>query len=48
LQLTLEITNLPFKVGFWFLGGMAIAMPALITTRLILWLKRPRKQEAHT
>lgn len=48
LQLPPEVTNLPFKVGFWFLGGLAIAMPAFIVTRLILWLKRPRKQEVHS
>ena len=37
------VASLPFKVGFWFLGGIAVAMPAGIVTRLILWLKRPRK-----
>jgi len=47
-QLPPEIANLPFKVGFWFLGGITMAMPAIIVTRLILWLKRPRKQEVHS
>lgn len=42
-----EVANLPFKVGFWLLGGITIAMPAFIVTRLILWRKRPRKQEVH-
>ncbi len=43
-QLPPEIVNLPFKVGFWFLGGIIIVMPALIITRIILWLKRPKEQ----
>lgn len=42
-QLPPEVANVPFKVGFWFLGGITMAMPAIIVTRLILWLKRPRK-----
>ncbi len=33
---------LPLKVGFWFLGGVAIGIPVGIVTRLILWFKRPR------
>jgi len=36
LQLPPEITNLPFKVGFWLLGGILMATPAVIVTRLIL------------
>lgn len=47
-QLPPEVANLPFKVGFWFLGGIAMVTPAYIVTRLILWLKRPRKQKVHT
>jgi hypothetical protein len=40
--------DFPFKVGFWFLGGIAIAMPAYIVTRIILWFKRPREQEVRS
>jgi hypothetical protein len=36
LQLPPEIANLPFKVGFWFLGGLVIAMPAVIVAAIIL------------
>jgi hypothetical protein len=36
LQLPPEIANLPFKVGFWLLGGILTAIPAVIVTRLIL------------
>ena len=41
-QLPPGVANLPFKVGFWFLGGITMALPAYTVTRLILWLKRPR------
>jgi hypothetical protein len=42
LQLPPEIANLPFKVGFWFLGGLVIAMPAVIVVTIILQArKRP-------
>lgn len=37
-----QALHLPLKVGFWFLGGVAIAIPVNIVTRLILWVKRPR------
>ena len=42
-QLPPGIASLPFKVGFWFLGGIALALPAFIVASLVLWLKRPRK-----
>ena len=35
---------LPYKVGFWFLGGLIIATPAYIATKIILWRKRSRVQ----
>ena len=38
--------NFPSNIGFWILGGFAIALPAAIITRIILWLKRPEKQQA--
>jgi len=47
-QLPPEAVNLPFKIGFWFLGGIAIVMPAYIVTQLILWRKRPSKQEVRS
>jgi hypothetical protein len=45
LPLPPEIAELPFKVGFWFLGGILIAIPAFIVARSILWLKRPKRHE---
>jgi hypothetical protein len=41
LQLPPEIANLPFKVGFWFLGGLLLAIPATIVVTIIL---RARKR----
>jgi len=42
LQLPPEIANLPFKVAFWFLGGLVIAIPAVILVTIILKArKRP-------
>jgi len=35
---------LPYKVGFWFLGGLIIATPAYIATKIILWRKRSSTQ----
>jgi len=43
-----EVASLPFKVGFWFLGGIVMVLPAYTITHIILWLKRPRKQEVHS
>jgi hypothetical protein len=40
LQLPPEIANLPFKVGFWFLGGLVIAIPAGIVVTIILRAKK--------
>jgi hypothetical protein len=37
--------NFPSKIGFWVLGSLTIALPAAIITRIVLWLKRPKKQE---
>jgi len=42
-QLPPAVANLPFRVGFWFLGGIVFAIPAFIVARLILWLRKPRK-----
>ena len=36
LPIPLEIGNLPFKVGFWFLGGLVIALPAVIIATVTL------------
>jgi hypothetical protein len=36
--------NFPSNIGFWILGFFTIALPATIVTRIILWLKRPRKR----
>ena len=36
------VANLPYKVGFWFLGGLIAATPAYIITKIILWRKRPK------
>ena len=42
LPLPPEIANLPFKVGFWFLGGLVITLPAVIIATVILRAnKRP-------
>ena len=40
LPLPPEIINLPFKVGFWFLGGLAITLPAVIIATVILRAKK--------
>jgi hypothetical protein len=42
------IANLPSNIGFWLLGAFTIAIPAAIVTRIILWLKKPRKQEVRS
>ena len=42
------VANLPSNVGVWLLGGITMALPAAIVTRIILWLKRPRKQEVRS
>jgi len=34
------VADLPYKVGFWFLGGLIIAIPAYIATKIVLWRKR--------
>jgi hypothetical protein len=36
-----SIAGLPYKVGFWFLGGLIIALPVYILTKIILWRKKP-------
>lgn len=46
LQVPPEIANLPLKVGFWLFGGILIAMPAVIVTRLIL--SRMKEKEGVT
>jgi hypothetical protein len=33
------VAELPYKVGFWILGGLTMAMPAYIATKIILWRK---------
>jgi len=33
---------IPFKVAFWFLGGVALAGPAVLITNLILRFRRPK------
>jgi hypothetical protein len=43
LPLPPEIANLPSKVGFWFLGGLVVAIPAVIVVTIIL---RARKHLA--
>ena len=35
---------LPYKVGFWFLGGLVMATPAYIATKIFLWRKKPSVQ----
>jgi len=40
LQLPPEIANLPFKVGFWFLGGLVIAIPIATVASIILRAKK--------
>jgi len=35
-QLPTEIANLPFEVGFWFLGGLIIAVPAGIVATIFM------------
>jgi len=42
LQLPPEILNLPFKIGFWFLGSIITALPAVIVTRLIMVRRREK------
>jgi hypothetical protein len=39
-----EIANLPFKVGFWLLGGLLAATPAMLVTTIILRAKKPKKR----
>lgn len=34
------ILDLPFKVGFWFLGGIIIALPAYIISKIVIEHKR--------
>ena len=36
LPLPPEIMNLPFKIGFWFLGGLILVLPAVIVISLIM------------
>jgi hypothetical protein len=43
LQLPPEIANLPFKVGFWFLGGLVITIPAGAVASIILRSKTHAK-----
>jgi hypothetical protein len=40
IQLSPEIMNLPFKVGFWFLGGLIIVLPAVIVITIIMKNKK--------
>lgn len=42
LQLPHEILNLPFKIGFWLLGTMLTALPAVIVTRLVISRRREK------
>jgi hypothetical protein len=39
------VADLPYKVGFWFLGGLVVAVPAYIITKIILWRKRYSMQK---
>ena len=41
-QLPPEIMNLPFKIGFWFLGGIFIALPAVIISRLLITRRKEK------
>jgi len=34
---------LPYKVGFWFLGGLVVATPAYIAAKIFLWREKPKK-----
>ena len=34
--------GIPFKIVFWFLGGIVLAGPAILVTNLILRLRRPK------
>jgi hypothetical protein len=34
------IAKLPYKVGFWFVGGLVMAIPAYIAAKIVLWRKR--------
>jgi hypothetical protein len=34
------VAKLPYKVGFWFVGGFVMATPAYIAARIVLWRKR--------
>lgn len=34
------VAELPYKVGFWFLGGLTMATPTYLVVRIILWRKR--------
>lgn len=38
------VAELPYKVGFWFLGGLVFAMPAYLVTKIVLWRKRSSMQ----
>jgi hypothetical protein len=38
------VASLPFKVGFWFLGGIVVAVPAYILTKIVLWRKKAKMQ----
>jgi hypothetical protein len=42
LPLPPEIANLPFKVGFWFLGGLLVALPADIVITIIMRARKRR------
>jgi len=37
------VANMPSNIGFWLLGGITLVLPAAITARVILWLKKPRE-----
>jgi hypothetical protein len=39
--LPLELAHLPFKIGFWFLGGLVLGVPASVATKIILWRLKP-------
>ncbi len=39
------IPDIPFKLGLWFIGGIILALPALIVSKIIIEHKRPSMQE---
>jgi hypothetical protein len=43
-MLPTAIAEIPFKVGFWFLGGIILAMPAYVISKIIIERKKPGKR----